>query len=567
EGNICIDVNKEINEQNLLNVDERLNLASESELAKEPQVSLNFENKQPFVLYNHKLYLQRYFHYETMILKSIISFINEEKDLSDKRSKYLLENKNFIKKLFKRNSTSIDWQLIAALSAVLNKFTVITGGPGTGKTTTVSKILALLFNENLDLEVALAAPTGKAAARMAASLNDPKFDVDEKVKTMFKSLEPSTIHRLLKYQRNSTLFKHNKGNPLPYDVVIVDESSMIDISLFAKLLDAVGPQTRLILLGDKDQLASVEAGSLFGDICQAIEKLNEFSLSKANFFNQFLIEDSDIINDNENILKPSSQFLNHPLFEHIIELTFSHRFSKSEGIGQFSIAVINNDIEVISKFIKSPISPQVEIDTSNDEKIFSNFIDGYISFIEEPDILKALTKLNEIRVLCAVRSGEKGLYSLNNKIETYLLNKKVIVKTGDFYNNRPIIITSNFYKLGLFNGDIGLLRYDDNGVLKAWFNDAGKLKSIIPGYISSAETVFAMTTHKSQGSEFEKVMIVLPDYYSSILTRELLYTAVTRAKKKVIIQSSSEILFKTTEAKVKRGSGLIERFIESDIKI
>ena len=145
EGNICIDVEEEIEEQHLLNEEERLNLASENELAIEPQVSVKFDNKQPFVLYNHKLYLQRYFHYESMILERIYSFMNEEKELSDKRSEYLLENKDFIKKLFKQNQISTDWQLIAALSAVLNNFTVITGGPGTGKTTTVSKILALLF--------------------------------------------------------------------------------------------------------------------------------------------------------------------------------------------------------------------------------------------------------------------------------------------------------------------------------------------------------------------------------------------------------------------------------------
>lgn len=561
EGNICIDINEEISAQLLLSEDERLNLVSENELASEPQVSVNAEIKQPFILYNHKLYLQRYFHYETMILQRINSFINEENKLQESRTQYLKNNKEFIKLLFPNNPAFTDWQLVAALTAVLNNFTVITGGPGTGKTTTVSKILALLFNEDISLKVALAAPTGKAAARMAASLNDANFNIDENINDKFKTLLPSTIHRLLKYKRNSTLFKHNKENPLPYDVVIVDESSMIDISLFAKLLDAIGPETRLIMLGDKDQLASVEAGSLFGDICQAMESLNEFSEIRANFLNEFLKEQNG---NSAEIIEPSFNNTNHPLFEHIIELTFSHRFSKNEGIGQFSSAVINNDKNIIKDFLKNGFSPQVLIDTSISNEIFESFIDGYSSYINEPDILIALNKLNELRVLCAVRNGESGVYAINRRIEDYLVKKKLIQRSGDFYENRPIIITANFYKLGLFNGDIGLLRHDEDGVLRAYFNEGGKLKKVIPGYLSSAETVFAMTTHKSQGSEFEKVLIVLPNFHSSVLTRELLYTAVTRAKNKVIIQSKEDIIFKTTEEKVKRGSGLIERFTEFD---
>lgn len=564
EGNICLDINSELQSNLQLNESERLQLISEIELAKEPQVSVSSEIKQPFILYNHKLYLQRYFHYETLILKRIYDFIEYEKENLNYRTQYLLENKSFINSLFPNDKSTIDWQQIAAMSAVLNNFTVITGGPGTGKTTTVSKILATLFNNDLSLKVALAAPTGKAAARMAASLNAPNFKMEEELNARFKSLEPSTIHRLLKYQPNSTLFKHNKENPLPYDVVIVDESSMVDISLFAKLLDAIGTETRLIMLGDKDQLASVEAGSLFGDICQAMESLNEFSETRASFFNQFLNDGSSGDKTKIDFIKPSFKFKNHPLFQHIIELTFSHRFSKDEGIGKFSSAVIKNDKKIIKEFIQPGFNSQVEIDTTNSSQIFESFIEGYSSYINEPDILIALNKLNELRVLCAVRNGESGVYALNKRIEDYLLKKKLIEKSGDFYENRPIIITANFYKLGLFNGDIGIIRYDENGVLRAWFNDAGQARAVIPGYLTSVETVYAMTTHKSQGSEFEKVLVVLPNFYSSVLTRELLYTAVTRAKNKVIIQSKEDIIFKTAEAKVKRGSGLIERFLELD---
>ena len=561
EGNICLDINSELQSNLQLNETERLQLISEIELAKEPLVSVSPAIKQPFILYNHKLYLQRYFHYETMILKRIYDFIEYEKENLIFRTQYLMQNKSFINSLFPNDKSKIDWQQIAALSAVLNNFTVITGGPGTGKTTTVSKILAILYNENLQLKVALAAPTGKAAARMAASLNESNFNIDDKINEKFKTLEPSTIHRLLVSRRNSTSFKFNNENPLPFDVVIVDEGSMIDVALFAKLLDAIGPETKLIMLGDKDQLASVEAGSLFGDICRAMENLNEFSEIRINLFKEFLQ-----FNSGDNIgpdhLKPSLKYKDHPLFEHIIELKYSHRFSINEGIGQFSNAIINNDQKEIKKFFDPAFDKQVEIDTANSTDIFESFIDGFKSYINEKDTLIALTKLNELRVLCAVRNGVNGLHYLNNKIEDYLLKQKLIIKSGEFYENRPIIVTANFYKLGLFNGDIGILRYDNKGVLKAWFNVGGQLTSHIPGYLTLVETVFAMTTHKSQGSEFDKVLVVLPNYYSSVLTRELLYTAVTRARKHVTIIAGEDIILKTSEAKVKRGSGLIERFLK-----
>lgn len=556
EGSICLDVNYELENQQSLNENEKSFLVSESELAAEPQVSVDPEIKQPFILYNHKLYLQRYFHYETVILERIKTFIKNEKEFYKSRAEFLSDNKNLIKSLFPaRDNTTVDWQLLAALSAVLNNFTIITGGPGTGKTTTVAKILAILFSSQSSLRVALAAPTGKAAARMAATLK-ANIEVDENVKELFKTLEPSTIHRLLEYKSNSTGFKHNKDNPLPFDVVIIDESSMIDITLFAKLFDAIGPDTRLILLGDKDQLASVEAGSLFGDICLAMDKLNIFSKTRTSFFNEFLSTQ----------ILPATDYQDHPLFEHLIELTFSHRFSKEEGIGKFSTAIINNDTKILKEFLKTDVSSRVKIDTNNSKDIFESFIDGYSSFIKEKDISEALKKLNEIRVLCAVRQGENGLYSLNKRIEEYLHRKKLIDKNSDFYENRPIIITSNFYRLGLFNGDIGILRKDNNGRMRAWFEDGENLKQVLPGYLTSAETVFAMTTHKSQGSEFGKVLIVLPTIESPVLTRELLYTAVTRAKKEVVIQSTEKILLRTAEVNVRRGSGLIERFLEQQVK-
>lgn len=517
--------------------------------------------KQPFVLHNNRLYFQRYFNYETLILQRLQEFIGAEKKLESARLKALQQESSFIKALFNPIQNSIespktDWQLVAAISAVLNNFTIITGGPGTGKTTTVAKILSILFKVNPKLKVALAAPTGKAAARMAESLKETSAKFNQDVAENIRGLEPKTIHRLLRSIKDSPHFRHNQQNPLNYDVVIIDESSMIGVALFAKLLDAIGPETRLIMLGDKDQLASVEAGSLFGDLCQSQTQLNIFSSLRSALMNEL----------NGNLPMPRSAEVdgqaNHPLFQHVIELKVSHRFTSDGGIGKLSRAIIQNDVSVLQDFMETNADVQVVIDQVYSKQLFEKVVDGYREFIQEPDIKTALMKLNNLRVLCAIREGEQGLHATNRKIEKYLSDKGLISLKGDFYINRPIIITSNNYALGLFNGDVGMIRPDEKGVLKAWFEDSqGNLKALTPGLITQVETVFAMTIHKSQGSEFNQVFVVLPQTENiAILTRELLYTAVTRAKSKVFIQGTKAVIVKTADGQVQRASGIAQRF-------
>ncbi len=517
--------------------------------------------KQPFILHNNRLYFQRYFNYETLILQRLQEFIEAEKQLESVRLNALQQESAFIKALFKPihhpiENTKTDWQLVAAVSAVLNNFTIITGGPGTGKTTTVAKILSILFKVNPKLKVALAAPTGKAAARMAESLKETSAKFDQEVARNIQGLDPKTIHRLLGSIKDSPHFRHNKQNPLHYDVVIIDESSMIGVALFAKLLDAIGPETRLIMLGDKDQLASVEAGSLFGDLCQSQTQLNIFSSLRSALMNEL----------NGNLPMPRSAEVdgqaNHPLFQHVIELKVSHRFTSDGGIGKLSRAIIQNDVSVLQDFMETNADVQVVIDQVYSKQLFEKVVDGYREFIQEPDIKTALMKLNNLRVLCAIREGEQGLHATNRKIEKYLSDKGLISLKGDFYINRPIIITSNNYALGLFNGDVGMIRPDEKGVLKAWFEDSqGNLKALTPGLITQVETVFAMTIHKSQGSEFNQVFVVLPQTENiAILTRELLYTAVTRAKSKVFIQGTKAVIVKTADGQVQRASGIAQRF-------
>lgn len=563
EGNICIDANNLSTWASEIPHNKIIPASTLPTLTK--FVSTDTETILPFVLYKERLYFHRYFRYESTILNSIGRLIENESKLLTDRIASLKKIQQFIHELKATASNAgipsdqqIDWQMVAAIQSVLHNFSIITGGPGTGKTTTVAKVLSILFTINPATSVALAAPTGKAAMRMAESLKNSTLLVDLAIKNRFKNLTPNTIHQLLKPIPDSIHFKHNASNPLPYDVLIIDEASMIDVALFAKLLDAVNSNTRVILLGDKNQLASVEAGSLFGDLCKALDQNNQLCPSAAEFVNHF-IPDLD--------RKISVNFIghvNHPLAEHVIELNRSHRFSSMSGIGKLSHAIINNDEKVLKDFIADKSDSSIEFDLASDESIFENFIDGYKEYILEKDISKALEKFNKLRVLCAVREGADGLYSINKMIELYLSKHNLIKSKGDFYENRPIIITRNYKELKLFNGDIGIIRKDANGNLRAYFEDSEKnIRAIMPVYISNAETVFAMTIHKSQGSEYNKVMVVLPKKSSGhLLTRELLYTAVTRAKESVIIRTTADVLLETSQATVSRTSGINNRFDE-----
>jgi exodeoxyribonuclease V alpha subunit len=562
EGHICLELDKIDHQPEGVPAYCQHLPPGETPLLSMPLVAKENGGIQPFVLHNRRLYIQRYFHYETSFLQSIRSFLAAEQPHLKARMALLDAHRQLIKDLFGQASmTAIpDWQLAAAVSGVLNNFTIITGGPGTGKTTTVAKILALLYATDPSLKVALAAPTGKAAARMAESLRNASIPVDAAIAERFRSLAPSTIHRLLKPETGTPYFRYKRDNPLQFDVVIVDECSMIDIALFSKLLDAIGPATRLILLGDKDQLASVEAGSLFGDLCQAQGRLNLFTENRLSFINSFIDD-------------PGRQFPpgqtgsdeGHPLFQHIVELRFSHRFASGNGIGLFSKAVISGDAELLQQLMTTESNgsgQQVLVDPSYDTDLFKTFSAGYAAFIKEKDIRQALRQLNTRRVLNAIREGEQGLYATNRAIERYLHDQKLIQANSEFYENRPVILTRNYYEHGLFNGDIGIIRPDEKGVLQAWFEDSsGELKTVLPSYLAGSETVFAMTIHKSQGSEFDEVLILLPSSPDvSILTRELLYTAVTRARKRVFIQGTAAIVLAAAGRHVERASGIAYRF-------
>lgn len=560
EGNICISVD---------DVPENLNSTpySKSITAKELISLKHLVSKQdvlttPFILHNDRLYFQRYFKYETSIIHKLNDLIAAEKTVLANRISQLESQRTLIQSLktdYKLDNLTtkekVDWQLVAVTQALLNNFTIITGGPGTGKTTTLAKLLIVLYALEPNAKVALAAPTGKASMRMLESLKSSTLNFTEETKAKIGQLVPSTIHSLLGYKRESVNFKHNAENPLPYDWVVVDEASMIDVPMFSKLLAAIGYNTRIILLGDKDQLASVEAGSLLGDLCQTLPSLNQFSDETAQWINTFITDDDRKIN---------VEFINDAkqlLAGHIIELKYSHRFNSQGAIGKVSRAVIEGKVDEVKALIQNAQGTNVIVDQKNDPALLENFVAGYEAYINEHDKAEALKKLNQLRVLVAVRQGPRGLYAINKAIELHLRKKALIKPDDEFYENRPIMITRNMYDLGLLNGDTGIMRKDASGNMKVWFEDGqGGIKSVLPAYLNYSETAFAMTIHKSQGSEFDHVMVILPEGTSNaLLTRELLYTGITRAKSSITIQGEMATIEHAVNSCVKRISGITGR--------
>ncbi len=560
EGNICIPVDEV--KENLGTTPYDSVIPTNDLTNYKKLVTLNKASTTPFVLHNDRLYFQRYFKYETSIIEKLKSLIAAEANVVSNRITLLESQADLIKTLTTNYDINgltvkeqVDWQLVAVLQALLNNFTIITGGPGTGKTTTLAKLLIVLYALEPNAKVALAAPTGKASMRMFESLKNSKLPFSIETKAKIDNLKPSTIHSLLGYKKESVNFKYNAENPLPYSWVVVDEASMIDVPMFSKLLEALGDKCRIILLGDKDQLASVEAGSLLGDLCQTLPSLNMFSSKSAQWINQFITEPAR--NIQHEFIGGNTQLLSN----HIIELKYSHRFNSQGAIGKVSKAVIEGDLDKLKSLIGTPTASNVTFDFEYQEEILYKFVEGYEDYINEPDIAEALKKLNQLRVLVAVRESNRGMKAINKFIELHLRRKGLLKPDGDFYENRPIMVTRNMYDLELLNGDTGILRKDASGNIKAYFEDvSGGVKSVLPAYLTYSETVFAMTIHKSQGSEFDKVLVVLPEGTSNaLLTRELLYTGITRAKDHITIQGKEETIDYAVGASVKRISGITGR--------
>ncbi len=518
---------------------------------------------KPIIIDSDRIYLQKYWTYETTIITKIKNLLSSQLKLPDDK---IIDLHFTHPNLYPVDNTrpfpeGIDWQGVAALHAIKYRFTIITGGPGTGKTTTVARILSLKFDQSPNLKVALTAPTGKAAARMNDSLlaASDRFHPLVANDAKMPPIEASTVHRLLKYHPESRKFRHDKDHPLPYDLVIVDESSMMDISLFSALMTAIPDDGQLILLGDSHQLTSVGAGTIFGDLCHSSPMVNAFDEHDLQWYNAYLKKRKSLT------LKKKSTG-NSLLDGHIIQLMRSHRFDPQKGIGLFSKSVLAD--QVSPRDIYHPFSngqdPQMHIIDHLDDPVFAKHLKDYETIAKEDDITTALKNLSLIRTLCATHEGDRGTKAVNEKIKNHLRSKGLAGHENFIFHNQPIMITKNDYNLGLFNGDEGLIRKDHvTGQYLAYFLDGSTYRTFPPAIIGDFVTAYAITIHKSQGSEYKTVIIILPgDPEHRLLTKNLLYTGVTRAKEKVILVGSQESILHAASRKTQRISGIVPRLVK-----
>jgi exodeoxyribonuclease V alpha subunit len=517
-------------------------------------------DKFPLILDNKdRLYLYRYWDYEKKLTDAIKQRIHQETAGID----FNLLKKGLDKLFPKSSDGGVNWQKVASLTALLKKFCIISGGPGTGKTTTVAKILALLVEQfnSPTFNILLAAPTGKAAARVTESIKNAKdhLNCSQTVKNAIPQ-EALTIHRMLGTKRESPYFRFNRDNPLPAEVVVVDEASMVDLALMSKLAQALPDTAKLVLIGDKDQLASVEAGAVLGDICDR-NNVHGFSAS----YCQQILELSG-----ENIGAAIDHCNPDPgLHDCIVNLTGSYRFGKRSGIGELSGSVNRGDFKKVLDLFKNKIQNTISLKTVKSQGDFyhlmtGEIITGYKEYLKANDPDQALKLFTRFKLLCALRVGPFGADAVNRLAEKILIEKNLIRKDrlydNPWYKDRPVLITSNDYNLGLFNGDIGITLPDhgsDRGDLYVFFSgNDGESRRFSPYILPEHETVYAMTVHKSQGSEFENVLLILPDRDSPVLTRELLYTAITRARKTIKVLGTETIMESAVSRKIERKSGL-----------
>jgi exodeoxyribonuclease V alpha subunit len=507
-----------------------------------------------------RLYLYRYWEYEKKLIDHLCSRTSSDVEQVD-----LAMLKQHLDTFFPNTGTpGVDWQKLAAAVVVLKRFCVISGGPGTGKTYAIARILATLIEQHHPgkLRICLTAPTGKAAARLAESIGNAKRSLACDSRTLGAIPDASsTLHRMLKPVKGSPYFFFNRENPLPADVVVVDEASMVDLPLMAKLVQALPETSRLILIGDRHQLASVQAGSVMGDICG--DKIdNGFTATFARTLAAVLSCHSGQLTRSE---KDTSG-----IPDNMVYFTKSYRFAKESGISKLSQAVNQGDVDHVLDILRQGRYPKVRwyplSHRLDHHKLLSkNIHEHYDSLRGVDDPRKALDRLDRFRILCAVNQGDLGVDALNAKAAGVLTarrkNRTSMGFESEWYHGRPILITENDHDLGLFNGDVGIamtLEKSQGRACQVYFRGgtAEPLHRFSPSRLPRHQDVYAMTIHKSQGSEFESVLLVLPEKDSPLLTRELLYTGVTRAKRNLSILASESVIKNAVSRRIQRTSGL-----------
>ena len=549
----------------------------------------------PLVLDGSRLYLRRYWNHEQRVATAISQRLARSHAASP-----LLAGQ--LARLFPGASGDmVDWQRVACALAARGDFTVITGGPGTGKTTTVVRLLGLLQtlhrreNER-PLRIRLAAPTGKAAARLQSSISTQiaQLDVDADVRTSIPA-QVDTLHRLLGARPDTRRFRHDASHPLHLDVLVIDEASMIDLEMMSAVLAALPDDARLVLLGDKDQLSSVEAGAVLGDLCRRAEAAH-YSASTAAWLRETTGDRIDAW------VRDDAQ----PLDQHVAMLRHSHRFGAQSGIGMLALRVNRGDAAQVQALLMERHADIAWIDTRAETHTLAELVldggatrfvpqegsappQGYRHYLQclqshrppagagadshaawAHEVLRAF---GSFQLLCALRQGPFGAEGLNRQVANILHQAQLIDASHEWYEGRPVLVTRNDYSLGLMNGDVGIaLRVpDERGAMQlrvafevaGHADEASRIRFVLPSRLGERETVYAMTVHKSQGSEFDHAALVLPSESSAVLTRELLYTGITRARRWFSLLAPSDMIRQAVEQPVHRHSGLHLRWSQN----
>ncbi len=470
-------------------------------------------DKAPLILTTSgRLYLYRYWHDEQQVNQMVSARL-----ISSPVSDYVSLKRDFAN--WSHEQAGIDWQKVAVMMALSRQFSVISGGPGTGKTTVVVTLIRYLLNQYGELRIALAAPTGKAAMRLQQAVTDASIS----------TCSAQTIHRLLGINENKEVGRYSRNQPLPVDVLIVDEASMIDITLMKVLMQSLSSSTKLVLIGDSDQLRSVESGTVLADLCR-------HGVAFSNTFQRQLKEVTDIdLPANfagESILQDSLVLLQH-----------SYRFGSDSVIGRLAQAIKHNEVKTVLDILSDDgvgWQQQLSIKHYQSQAIFL-YHDFFDAVKQRQSAEQCLKLFEQSRILCALKQGIGSVEMVNMAIERYLSQQGWRTQHR-FYHGRPILITQNDYRHGLFNGDTGLILFNEQGHLAACFLAVEGVRWLALNRLPAHDTAFAMTVHKSQGSEFEQVGVVLPDKVNPILDKALLYTAVTRSKRALNIMASEPIL-------------------------
>ncbi|OXI34274.1 exodeoxyribonuclease V subunit alpha [Burkholderia sp. AU16741] len=651
------------------------------------------------------LYLSRYFDYERRLADALVAqagIAAPEEGLSPERLR------DSLARYFGPATGEVDWQRVAAIVALTGRVTIVSGGPGTGKTTTVVGVLACLLDAHPGLRIALAAPTGKAAQRMQEALHARAGDLPPELAARLPDTS-YTLHRLLG-GGGAAGFRHHRDNPLPYDLIVVDEASMIDVALAAHLLDALAPGARLVLLGDKDQLAAVEAGAVFAElsarpaftaaartrIAQALGvdeaafvaalpvpdeaappaaipaahpvpasaraaaspsasapvsrkaaprpkvdarqaslfddepqddevspagidiasppppnesgptdagapggnapawiEADELAWLDAVELPPFDAGDAALVSAPSAVSPlageaaaacagtpaPAPAPPQAPLADCVVWLERNYRFGLDSPIGRLSLAIRRGDVQAALEALPADDSAAASFHDDAGDTLASSTVErlarrfgAYLDALRDalaapaPDPLPLFDALNRFRILCATRSGSRGAEHVNALVAAHVRHAaRVPLAVGaHWFTGRPIMVTRNDYALGLFNGDIGIALPDAQGVLRVWFRRAdGTARAVSPAALPPHETAFALTVHKSQGSEFDEAALVLPASFGRVLTRELVYTAVTRARTRVQVIGPRRVLAQAVATRTQRDSGLAARVDEA----